>query len=392
MEPKTKLPCLIVMACVLVTVAANSAAGYRIETLAEGLEYPWSIAFVPDGRMLVTERAGRLRVIADGRLLDQPITGIPPAYVASQAGLFEVLLDPDYQSNGWIYLSLAHGTPSANTTRVVRGRLDGMRWVDEQVLFSAQPTRNTPVHYGGRMAFLADGSLAIGLGDGFNFREDAQRLDRHTGKLVRIHRDGSVPADNPFVGRDGVRPEIYSYGHRNIQGLVHDDRTGRLWLHEHGPRGGDELNLIRPGANYGWPVATFGLDYSGAKITPWTSRPDLLDPVIQWTPSIAPAGMTLYLGTHFPDWHGSLFITALAGRSVRRIELDGEQVIAQEVLFSEIGERLRDIRTGPDGALYLTTDRADGRVLRISADPAERVHDEARSRTPRSPGPAPRAR
>jgi aldose sugar dehydrogenase len=358
---------LLSLAVVFAACGPAGAQDYRIETVAEGLEHPWSIAFLPDGRMLVTERAGRLRIIEDGRLLEQPVGGVPEAYVRSQAGLFEVMLDPDYENNGWIYLSLAHGTARANSTRVVRARLEGNELRDLEVLFTSDPPRNTPVHYGARMAFLADGTLAIGLGDGFNFREEAQRLENHTGTIVRINPDGSVPADNPFVGRDDARPEIYSYGHRNVQGLVFDPRGGRLWSHEHGPRGGDELNLIRPGRNYGWPVATFGVDYSGAMITPYTSRPGMEDPLIDWTPSIAPAGMAIYYGEQFPGWEGDLFVSALVAREVRRVRLDGERVAGEESLFGEIGARLRDVKVGPEGAIYILTDSPDGRVLRISA-------------------------
>jgi glucose/arabinose dehydrogenase len=340
---------------------------YRIEPLAEGLEHPWSIAVLPDGRMLVTERAGRLRIIRDGRLLDEPVRGVPEAFVRSQAGLFEVLLDPDYATNGWIYLSLAHGDAQASGTRVVRGRLDGNEFTDQQVIFDIQPPRDTPVHYGGRMAFLGDGTLAIGLGDGFDYREAAQRLDSHTGTIVRIRSDGSVPDDNPFVGEEGAQPEIYSYGHRNVQGLVFDPAGGRLWAHEHGPRGGDEVNIVGAGRNYGWPVATFGVDYSGARISPYTSRPGMEDPVLHWTPSIAPSGMALYRGAQFPEWDGDLLVTALVAREVRRLELEGDRVVAQEPLFAEVGERLRDVKVAPDGALLLLTDSPRGRVLRISA-------------------------
>lgn len=359
----------ILLAALLALAAASPAVSheYRIETVAEGLEFPWSIAFLPDGRYLVTERAGRLRIIADGRLQEAPVGGVPAAHVRSQAGLFEVMLDPDYADNGWLYLSFAHGNAGANSTRVVRARLAGNTLQDLEVLFTAEPARNTSVHYGGRMAFLADGSLAVGLGDGFNFREDAQRLDSHTGTIVRFRPDGSVPADNPFAGRADARPEIYSYGHRNVQGLVFDAKSGLLWAHEHGPRGGDELNLIQPGRNYGWPVATHGVDYSGARITPHTSRPGMEDPRVDWTPSIAPAGMTVYHGDQFPDWQGDLFVTALVAREVRRVKLDGERVVGQAPLFAEIGERLRDIKAGPDGALYLLTDSPRGRVLRVVA-------------------------
>jgi len=350
----------------LLVGSASSAADYRVTTIAAGLEYPWSIAFLPDGDMLVTERAGQLRLIADGTLQPSPIAGVPEAYVRSQAGLFDVLLDPEYERTGWIYLSFAHGTGRASSTRVVRGRLRDRSFQDVEVLFTAQPPRDTPLHYGGRMAFLGDGTLVIGLGDGFDFREDAQRLDSHTGSIVRIRRDGGLPEDNPFVGREGALPEIYSYGHRNVQGLVFDRQNGRLWAHEHGPRGGDEVNLILPGRNYGWPVATFGVDYSGARITPYTSRPGMEDPVVNWTPSIAPSGMTLYRGEEFPQWDGDLLVTALVARELRRISLDGEEAVGEAVLLEEINERLRDVEVGPDGALYVLTDSPRGRVLRIA--------------------------
>jgi aldose sugar dehydrogenase len=350
----------------LLTMFAVSAQAFEVERVAGNLEHPWAIAFLPDGRMLVTERAGRLRVIdADGRLLDQSVAGVPEAVVANQGGLMEVALHPDFENNGWIYLSLAHGSRRDNTTRVVRGRLDGLEWVDNEVIFTAEPTRRAPVHYGGRMAFMNDGTLLITLGDGFDDREDAQRLDSHTGTIVRVHDDGRVPVDNPFVDRDDARPEIFSYGHRNPQGIVVDPDTGKIWSHEHGPRGGDELNLIRPGENYGWPVATHGVDYSGARITPYTSRPGMVDPLIDWTPSIAPAGMSQYRGDLFEGWHGDLLVASLVERTIRRIVIDGGQVVSDQPLGLELDRRLRDVRVGPDGALYVLTDEKEGEVLRV---------------------------
>lgn len=339
--------------------------GYRIETVAEGLDHPWSIAWLPDGRALVTERPGRLRMVVGDRLLDAPIDGVPEVYAASQGGLFEALPGPDFTTSGWIYLSFAHGTSEANATRVVRARLDGTRLVDHEVLFTARPAKNTPVHYGGRMTFLPDGTLLVGLGDGFDFREQAQKLGSHLGKIVRIDADGSVPADNPFIDTEGALPEIYSYGHRNIQGLVYDAQTGTVWQHEHGPRGGDEVNIIAPGGNYGWPVATHGIDYSGARVSPFTSRPGMIDPAHLWTPSIAPAGMTLYRGESFPEWQGKLLVAALAARHARVLTLDGDCVVDDEITLDEPGERLRDIRTGPDGAVWVLTDADPGKVLRI---------------------------
>ncbi len=356
---------LLAAAALLAAGVTANAAEYRIETVAEGLEFPWSLAFLPGGDMLVTERAGRLRIIREGRLLPAAVAGVPESYVAGQGGLMEVLPDPDFAENRLIYLSLAHGTREANATRLVRGRLEGDALRDVEVLFTAQPLKATPVHYGGRLAFLADGTLALTLGDGANYREESQKLSSHFGTIVRLNRDGSVPADNPFVGQAGALPEIYSYGHRNVQGIVLDAGSGRLYAHEHGARGGDELNLVRPGINYGWPVITYGVDYSGAQISPYTERPGLEQPLLQWTPSIAPGGLALYDGSLFPDWRGSLFVAALRAKEVRRIPLQDGQPGDQETLFTELNERFRDVRTGPDGALYLLTDSARGRVLRV---------------------------
>lgn len=356
------LPLLLALPC-----PASAEEDWQIETVAEGLEYPWSLAFLPDGRMLVTERAGRLRIIEERRLLPEPVSGVPEAFVASQAGLFEVLPAPDFADSGLLYLSLASGERRANATRVVRGRLQAGALVDVEEVFLARPRQTTPVHYGGRMLFLPDGTLLVTLGDGFNYREQAQALDSHFGTIVRINPDGSVPADNPFIDQPGALPEIWSYGHRNVQGIVRDPDSGRVYAHEHGPRGGDELNLIEPGRNYGWPVITHGVDYSGAMITPYTEREGMVSPLIDWTPSIAPAGMSFYDGALFPQWQGQLFVAALAGRHVRRVELDhAGQPVAEARLFEGLGERFRDVRTGPEGALYLLTDSPGGRVLRVT--------------------------
>ncbi|MDT8450249.1 MAG: PQQ-dependent sugar dehydrogenase [Wenzhouxiangellaceae bacterium] len=347
------------------------AADYQIETIAEGLDHPWSIAWLPDDEILVTERAGRLRMIREGRLLDRPIDGVPEVYAASQGGLFEVLPDPGFEANRWIYLSFAYGTPQTNATRVIRARLEGTALVDLEVVFTARPARDTPVHYGGRMIFLPDRTLLVGLGDGFDYREQAQRLDNHLGKIVRIRRDGSVPLDNPFVDRDDALPEIFSFGHRNIQGLIHDSDAGTIWQHEHGPRGGDEVNVIEPGGNYGWPAATHGIDYSGALVSPYTTRPGMIDPVHVWTPSIAPSGLTLYRGDLFPDWNGKLLVSALAARHARVLTIENGAVVDDVVILDELGQRLRDIRTGPDGAVWVLTDANPGQVLRLTpADPA----------------------
>lgn len=355
------------LALLLLSFMLQPARALEVETFVGGLEHPWSMVFLPDGRALVTERPGRLRLIdAQGQLSNQPVAGIPEVYAHSQGGLMDVALHPDYRDTGWIYLTLAHGTPSANATRLVRGRLVDNRWTDNEVLFTAQPFKDTPVHYGGRMAFLTDGTLVLSVGDGFDLREQAQLLDSHLGKLVRIHDDGRVPTDNPFTHREAALPEIFSLGHRNPQGLVLDPESGLIWSHEHGPRGGDELNLIEAGANYGWPLATLGVDYSGARVSPFTRRPGLAAPLIDWTPSIAPAGMSRYAGDMFPEWHGDLLVASLVERTIRRIVLDGERVVSDQALGLEIGRRLRDVRVGPDGALYLLVDEKEGEVLRIS--------------------------
>lgn len=342
------------------------ANDYRIETLTKGLEHPWSLAFLPDGRMLVSERVGRLRLIeADGRLVEEPIAGLPQAFIAAQAGLMDVALDPDYPDNRWLYLSYAHGDVEANNTRLIRARLVGDELRDVEVLFTAQPLKAGAAHYGGRISFLADKTLVLTLGDGFDWREQAQNPGNHLGKIVRLNRDGSVPPDNPLLALQGAAPEVYSLGHRNVQGIFFDAETDRLYSHEHGPRGGDELNLIQAGQNYGWPLATFGVDYTGARVSPYTELPGLVAPLLHWTPSVAPSSLTLYRGSLFPDWQGDLFAATLAERSVRRIRVRDGMLAGEEVLFEELGERIRDVRSGPDGALYLLTDNAEGRLLRV---------------------------
>lgn len=347
-----------------------AAPAYRVETVATGLKRPWSLAFLPDGRALLTESAGRLRLLVPdgtGRLRLQPeaINGLPELYTEGQAGLFEVLPDPDFARNQLIYLSYATGTRQANHLRVVRARLDDGRLQDVQPLFTSQPAKAYGQHFGARMALLGDGTLAIALGDGNVERTDAQRLDTHLGKIVRITRDGQVPADNPFVKRPGALPEIYSLGHRNPQGLVWVAERQALYEHEHGSKGGDELNLIRAGANYGWPLTTGGVDYTGARISPFRELPGITPPLLEWTPSIAPAGMTWYDGQGFPPWRGSLFVAALREKSVRRIPLVNGVPGEQEVLFRELDQRLRDVRSGPDGNLWLLTDGEDGQLLRV---------------------------
>ncbi|WP_116811373.1 PQQ-dependent sugar dehydrogenase [Steroidobacter cummioxidans] len=349
-------------------VTLANEAPYNIEVVAAGLEHPWTVAFLSDRQMLVTERPGRLRLIDERGLNETPIAGMPPVFASGQGGLFDVLPSQDYESSQLIYISFAHGNKDANHTRVVRARFDGKQLHDVTPIFTSQPAKSGDAHFGGRMAWMSDGTLVLGLGDGFYFREEAQKLDTHLAKIVRINPDGTVPQDNPFVGRDDALPEIYSYGHRHVQAIVADHSAGVLYAHEHGPRGGDELNVIEPGRNYGWPLISYGLDYSRAAITPFKELPGMEQPRTYWVPSIAPAGMTLYGGDQFPQWQGNLFIAALAEKSVRRVVLgsDGEPV-QQEVLFKAVGQRMRDVRTAPDGSLLLVTDERDGQVLRVTA-------------------------
>jgi aldose sugar dehydrogenase len=341
-------------------------AGYKVTEIAKGLDHPWSMAFLPDGSILVTERAGRLRLIKGGSLQTAPIAGVPAVHTGSQAGLFDIVLHPKFAENNIVYLTYAAGTAAANGTQVARARFDGSALQDLKVIFKAMPLKDTDNHYGGRLAFLADGTFALTVGEGFEYREKAQDLTSDLGKIVRLNEDGSVPQDNPYIGQASVRPEIYTWGHRNEQGLTLDEQSGRLYETEHGPRGGDELNVIVARRNYGWPVITYGMDYSGAYVSPYTQRPGLEQPVIYWTPSIAPSGLAVYHGDKFPAWRGDLFVGALAFKHLRRVHLDEHgDVIDQEQLLNDLNWRIRDVRAAPDGYLYVCTDEADGRVLRL---------------------------
>jgi len=356
-------------------LATVVSSGYKVTEIAKGLDHPYSIAFLPDGAMLVTERAGRLRLVKDGKLVEAPVKGVPPVHTGSQAGLFDIVLHPKYAENSIVYLTYASGTKEKNATRIARARFDGSALQELKVIFEAAPLKDTDNHYGGRLVFLPDGTFVLLVGDGFEYREAAQDLSSHLGKSVRLDENGGVPQDNPFVGQTNTRPEIFSRGHRNQQGLVFDAERGRLWETEHGPRGGDELNIIEPGRNYGWPVITYGMDYSGAFVSPYTERAGLEQPVLQWTPSIAPSGLAIYRGDKFPAWQGDLFVGALAFQHLRRVDLDESgNVVAQEELLTELKQRIRDVRAGPDGYLYVTTDYGatgdqTGRVLRLEPAP-----------------------
>ncbi len=355
----------LLCAALVALPALSVAFEPRIETLAEGLEFPSSVAELPDGRLLVSERSGRLRVwTPEG--LSAPLAGVPEVRFANQGGLLDVLPDREFAENRVLYLSYAAGTRRANGTRLARATLgDGLQDVRE--IFAAQPDKPTDAHFGGRMTQLADGSLLLTLGDGFSLREAAQDLRSHLGKIVRVNPDGSVPADNPLVGRTDALPEIYSFGHRNVQGIAFDAARGILWSHEHGPRGGDELNRIEPGSNYGWPVASAGVDYSGAQISPFADYPGMRSPAHGWTPSIAPSSLAIYRGAAFAHWQNDLLVTALAGRALHRLHVDDDgRVLEEEVLLRDLGERLRDVRVDSQGRLLLLTDGADAKLLRLS--------------------------
>ena len=351
--------------------AGAQAQSLRPVTVTSGLEHPWGLAFLPDGQMLVTERPGRLRLVSKDGRLGEPIAGVPEVDARRQGGLLDVVLDPKFADNRLIYIS--YSEPGAddkgragNSTAVARAKLDGQRLVDLKVIFRQQPKVSSSAHFGSRLVFARDGRLFITLGDRYSRRDDAQTLDTHHGKVVRINADGSVPADNPYAQRAGALPEIWNIGHRNIQGAALHPLTGELWSHEHGPQGGDELNIELPGRNYGWPVITNGREYvTGLKIGEGTTRADVEPALKTWVPSIAPNGMAFLTSDRYPGWKGNLFIGALSGQALVRLELDGRKVVSEERLLQSLGERIRDVRQGPDGWLYLLTDNDNGRILRI---------------------------
>ena len=345
----------------------GAQASYKLQTVADNLNFPWSIAFLPDGGYLVALRSGEVqRLDATGQSAGA-LEGLPESYVLSQGGYFDVTLDPQFAANQRIYLSFAYGTPEANGTRIVSGTLNGNSVEDVTPIFTVSPLKDTPVHYGGKMQFLPDGTLVMTSGDGFEYREPAQDTFNLMGKVIRINSDGSIPADNPYADGAQGHPAVWSYGHRNPQGLVFDANTGQLYAHEHGAKGGDELNRIQPGANYGWPAVTKGVNYSGAYISPLRSAPGVEEPLIFWDPSIGASGLALYQGDAFPQWQGALFVGTLVDSDVRKLTLNGESV-SEEILFTEIGERIRDVRVAPSGMLYILTDSDQGKVIRVVPD------------------------
>ena len=372
---RRQLPGALAALGLLGTAAAPALANQpKVVVVAHGLVNPWGLAFLPDGRMLVTERPGRMRLVGTDGRLSPPLPGLPAVAAEGQGGLLDVVADPRFASNRLVYWSYSETAADGdgNGTAVARARLDGPpgseRLAEVQVIFRQLPKVASRLHFGSKLVFGNDGRLFITLGDRFSRKDDAQTLDNHLGKIVRIEPDGKVPADNPLVGKPGnPRPEIWSWGHRNVQGAAIHPATGDLWATEHGPQGGDELNLVQPGRNFGWPVITHGRNYGiGTKIGDGTERADVVAPLAHWVPtSIAPSGMAFLTSDRYPGWKGNLFIGALRGQALVRITLDGNKVASQERLLQSQNERIRDVRQGPDGFLYLLTDNADGRVLKV---------------------------
>jgi len=347
----------------------SSAGNLMVETMATGIANPWALAFLPDGRLVVTERAGRMRIVGKDGKLSSPLAGVPQVAARGQGGLHDVVLDRGYAQNSTIYFCFAEPASGGGRTALARAKLvDGEtpRLDDVKVTFHQDGPLSSGNHFGCRIAQAPDGNLFLTMGDHFSFRNEAQNLANHLGKIVRIRPDGSVPSDNPFVNRPGAKPEIWSYGHRNSQGAAIHPQTGKLWEHEHGPRGGDEINIPEAGKNYGWPVIGYGIDYDGTKIHASTQKAGMEQPIKYWVPSIAPSGMAFYTGELFPAWRGSLFVGALAGQILVRLELKGDTVGSEERLLRTLNERIRDVRMGPDGALWLATDNAAGRILRVA--------------------------
>jgi glucose/arabinose dehydrogenase len=370
MNTKTVTTLALIFATACDTTPAADPVGsqqhrFRVEAVADNLNHPWSMAFLPGGDMLVTERPGRLRLIRDGRLLREPVAGIPPVTAGGQGGLLDVAVHPGFANNGLVYLSYAAAGDGGVGTEVARGVLAGDRLDQVEVIFRALPKRRGGRHFGSRLLFAADGSLFISLGDR-GHRPNGQDQGTHPGSMIRLRDDGSVPGDNPFFGAAGARPEIYSYGHRNVQGMALRPGTNEIWTHEHGPQGGDELNLLLPGRNYGWAQITYGANYgTGTDIGTGTHQAGMEQPAWYWVPSIAPSGMAFYIGDRFPRWRGNILLGALKYQMLVRLEVSDGKVLHEERMLKEKFGRIRDVRVGPDGLVYLLTDESDGALLRL---------------------------
>jgi len=343
----------------------SEQATFQVVEVVGGLEHPWAVAFLPEGGMLITERSGRLRIVRDGELDPEPLAGVPEVWASGQGGLLDVVLHPDFADNRLVYLTYAAPADGGAGTAVARARLGEGALEDLEVIFRSNAIGSGGRHFGSRLVFDRDGYLFVTLGERGE-RERAQDPFDHGGTVVRLHDDGRVPEDNPFAdGSDGA-PEVYSYGHRNAQGIALHPETGEVWLHEHGPRGGDEINIVRPGRNYGWPVITYGVEYSGVPVGEGiTEHPGMEQPLHYWDPSIAPSGMAFYTGDALPEWQGDLFVGALVLTHLARLELEGDEVVGEERLLDGVLGRIRDVRVGPDGLLYVLTDESDGGLYRL---------------------------
>lgn len=341
---------------------------FDVQQITGGLEHPWGMAFLPDGGILVTERGGQLRLIRDGVLAEEPVSGLPEIATGGQGGLLDVAVDPAYAQNGLVYVSYSEEAEGKTNTAVARGVLKGTQLENVAVIFRALPkTREGSNHYGSRLLFTPDGLLYVTLGERFHFMEEAQNPRNHLGGVVRLNPDGSVPDDNPFSVNSTAAKGLYSFGHRNAQGMIWHPKRQEVWIHEHGPKGGDEINILKPGANYGWPKVTYGVDYTGFKITDRKEHaPEFEAPLYEWTPSIAPSGMSYYDGTAFKNWQGDIFVGALVEEHLQRLRFDEHlQLVEQEKLLEDWGKRIRDVETGPDGALYILTDESDGGLYKL---------------------------
>ena len=353
-----------------------TANNFTTTTITEGLEHPWGMVWLPDGSILITERPGRLRIVRNGMLEPQAISGVPEVLAIGQGGLMDVSLHPNFAENRTIYLTYSHGNKSANQTRLAKATFDGTALQNLEVIFEVDLVKRGTQHFGSRIVWLPDNTMLVGLGDGGNppiqlngdlIRKQAQNLNSHLGSVVRLNDDGSIPQDNPFVNEADANPAIWSYGHRNIQGMTIDPETDRVWSTEHGSRGGDEVNIIEAEQNYGWPEVSYSDEYTGGKVTEVSSRPDVPEPNLIWTPSIAPSGLAFYSSDRFSQWQGDLFAGGLVSRDVRRLDLDGEgNILGEESI--PIGQRVRDVRQGPDGMLYVLTDEQNGSLISIEPE------------------------
>ncbi len=347
------------------STSALYAEVVKTTVITENLKYPWGMAFLPNGNVLITEREGRMRFVKDGVLDPEPIRGLPEnLYVDGQGGLLDVVLHPDFAENNLVYFSYAGGTKDNAGTEVARAKLIDHQLENLETIFVAAPKTKGSLHYGSRLLFLPDNTLLITLGDRYFFMDEAQNIHNHLGTTIRINDDGSIPPNNPFIDDASDKPEIYTYGHRNIQGAAINHEDNSIWIHEHGPKGGDEINILRAGTNYGWPEITYGIDYSGAIISDKTSAPNMAQPLIYWDPSIAPSGMAFYNHDRFPQWKGHLFIGALVEQHLRFLTIEKNTVIDQERLIDGYG-RIRDVEAASDGYIYILTDAQNGKLIRI---------------------------